>query len=73
MCNCSRHPSESQMTPRLRTIELRCCGHAFYCLVLSFSNYLMHILTSDVVLLLPFFDLFNIYNFCVKLFNNNRE
>ena len=33
----------------------------------------MHVLTSDVVLLLPFLDLFNVYNFCVKLFNNDRE
>ena len=54
-------------------ISLRGCSHAFYCFVLSLSDYLMHVLTSDVVLLLPFLDLFNIYNFFVILFDNDRE
>ena len=44
---------------------LRFCTFTFY--------YLMHVLMSDIVLLLPFLDLFNIYNFCVKLFNNDQE
>ena len=46
------------------------------CFILSCTFiyvYHMHVLTSDVVLLLPFLDLFNVYNFCVKLFNNDRE
>ena len=48
--------------------------HALYCLVLLLYDYHMLVLTSDVVLLLPFLDLFNIYNFCVKLLNkNDRE
>ena len=34
-----------------------CCGHAFYCLVLLLSDYLMHVLTPEVVLLLSFLDL----------------
>ena len=42
-------------------------------LILLLSDYLMHVLMSGAVLLLPFFDLFNINNFCVKLFNNDRE
>ena len=50
-----------------------CCGHALYYLVFLLYDYHMHVLTSDVVLFLPFLDLFNIYNFCVKLFNNDRE
>ena len=49
------------------------CSHALYYLVLLLYVYHMHVLTSDVVLLLPFLDLFNVYNFCVKLFNNDRE
>ena len=52
-------------------ICLRCCGHAFYCFILSLSDYLKHVLTSDVVLLLSFFYLSNIYNFCAKLFDND--
>ena len=50
-----------------------CCDYALYCLVLLLYGYHIHVLTSDVVLLLPFLNLFNIYNFCVKLFNNDRE
>ena len=48
-------------------------SHVLYCFVLLLYVYHMHVLTSDVVLLLPFLDLFNIYNFCIKLFNNDRE
>ena len=44
-----------------------------YTILYFYFVYHMHVLTSDVVLLLPFLDLFNVYNFCVKLFNNDRE
>ena len=39
--------------------------------VLYFHSLFMHVLTSEVVLLLLFLDFFNIYNFFVKLCDND--
>ena len=45
---------------------IKVCGHAVYHFVCVLSNYLLHVLISDVVLLFSFFDFFNDYDFCVN-------
>ena len=51
----------------------RCCGHVFYRFALALFNYLIDVLTSDVVLLLLFLDLSNVNNFLCELFHSDRK